>query len=97
MLVQISGKMSESNLEDLKYLLEPEGIPLKDLEEATSGTKLFQLLQYRGVCRNMQHHLSYCAVQYHLLTLMSMESWTHGKCCTFSTMLYDRCWDVMLL
>ena len=47
MLVQVSSKLSESHLEDLKYLFEPEGIPLKDLEEATSGIKLFQLLQYR--------------------------------------------------
>ena len=48
MLVQVSKKLSESHLEELKYLFEAEGIPLKDLEEATSGLKLFQLLQYRG-------------------------------------------------
>lgn len=96
MLVQISGKLSESNLEDLKYLLEPEGIPLKDLEEATSGTKLFQLLQYRGVSWNMQY-LSSSVVHYHLPTVMSMESQTRGKCCTFGAMLCNRCWDVMML
>lgn len=48
MLVQVSSKLSEKHLDDLKYLFEPEGIPLKDLEEATSGIKLFQLLEHRG-------------------------------------------------
>ena len=48
MLVQVSSKLSESHLEELKYLIEPERIPLKDLEEATSGIKLFQLLEHRG-------------------------------------------------
>ena len=93
MLVQVSGKLSGNHLEELKYLFEPEGIPLKDLEEATSGFKLFQLLEHRGA-------LSASSVCYvvlcntYLSVFVSKELWTrvmgHGLCTYMYVCLYVR-------
>ena len=47
--MHISRKLSDSNLETLKYLCEPEGVPVSELEACTSGIRVFQLLEQRGV------------------------------------------------
>ena len=48
MNVKISSNLKESNLEDLRYLFEADGVPLSDLEEANTGIKIFKLLEQRG-------------------------------------------------
>ena len=75
MLVQVSSKLSESHLEELKYLIEPEGIPLKDLEEATSGIKLFQLLEHRGAFSASSVCYAVLCNTY-LLIFVSKELWS---------------------
>ena len=49
MNITISSNLLKKDLESLQYLLEPHNIPLKDLEEANSGVKVFQLLEQRGM------------------------------------------------
>jgi hypothetical protein len=49
MNVKISSNLKESNLEDLRYLFEADGVPLSDLEEANTGIKIFKLLEQRGL------------------------------------------------
>ena len=48
MNVKISSNLKESNLEELRYLFEADGVPLSDLEEANTGIKIFKLLEQRG-------------------------------------------------
>ena len=54
MMVKVSTKLGENDLEVLKYLFEAEGIALQDLEQATTGFKVFQLLEQRGKCLGLQ-------------------------------------------
>ena len=47
MLLKISNHLSSANLRDLKHLLRDE-LPADQLNEATQGTDIFNLLEVRG-------------------------------------------------